>query len=66
MLWGKQQRLILSTKLLDAYNRVQTTRMAIIGLSNLNRGADKSINNFSTRVAKVIPDLNNIMQVALY
>ena len=55
---------VVRTELLDAYSRVQTTRTAVIGLSNLNQGADEPVNDFGARVAKVINDLDRLMPAA--
>ncbi len=52
---------VVRTELLDAYSRVQTTRTAVIGLSNLNKGADEPVDDFGARVAKVINDLDRLM-----
>jgi len=55
---------VVCVKLLDAYSRVQTTRTAVIGLSNLNQSSDESVNDFGARVAKVVKDLAKLMPQA--
>jgi hypothetical protein len=52
---------VVKVELLDAYSRVQTSRTAVIGLSNLNQGHDETVNDFGARVAKVINDLDKLM-----
>ena len=55
---------VVRVELLDAYSRVQTTRTAVIGLSNLNQSNDESVNDFGARVAKVVNDLDKLMPQA--
>lgn len=52
---------IVKRELLDAYSRVQTTRTAVIGLSNLAQGHDEAVNDFGARVAKIVNDLDKLM-----
>ena len=56
--------LVVRVELLDAYSRVQTTRTAVIGLSNLNQNNDEPVNDFGARVAKVVNDLDKLMPQA--